>query len=229
MHNLMLQIVESSPVAGVGEKTTLMDIISSLGIIGIVIVALIFILSIIAVFIFFERYFTIKNAANVDPHFMNNIKDYVVNGNIAAAKDMCMRTESPVARMVEKGIMRIGRPLKDISTSIENVGNLEIYKLEKGLSTLATISGVAPMLGFLGTVTGMISAFFTLSVSGNNIDPGQLAGGIYEAMITTAVGLAVGIISYVSYNWLVSMVQKVVFKMEATSVEFIDLLQEPAK
>ncbi|NNC96189.1 MAG: MotA/TolQ/ExbB proton channel family protein [Chitinophagales bacterium] len=226
--NLTLLQAATNPIVK-GEKTTFMEIIGDMGTIGIIVMVIIFLLSLIAVFIFFERYFRIKKAASIDPKFMNNIRDYVAHGNIAAAKDLCRRSDTPVARMIEKGIQRIGKPLKDISTSIENVGNLELFKLEKGLSTLATISGAAPMLGFLGTVTGMINAFFQLSVSGNNIDPTLLAGGIYEAMLTTAAGLAVGIVSYIGYNWLVTLVEKVVFKMEASTVEFIDLLQEPAK
>lgn len=187
------------------------------------------ILSIIAIYIFFDRFMAIKKASQIDNKFMLNIKDFVTNGNIEAAKSMARNTDSPIARMVEKGLMRIGRPLNDITTSIENVGRLEIYKLENKLSTLATISGAAPMLGFLGTVTGMIRAFFNMANAENSINPGMLAGGIYEAMVTTAAGLAVGIVAYVCYNYLVSMVEKVVHQMEATTVEFIDLLQEPAK
>lgn len=186
------------------------------------------ILAVLAVFIFFERYFAIKKAAREDANFMNRIRDNVVNGNLEGALEFCRKTQTPIARMLEKGISRIGNPLKDINTSIENAGNLEVYKMEKNLSTLATISGAAPMIGFLGTVTGMIRAFYNLSKSGNNVDPGLLAGGIYEAMITTATGLAIGIIAFVSYNVLSSMVQKVVFKMEARTVEFIDILNEPA-
>ncbi len=195
---------------------------------GIVLIP-IAILSIVAIYIFVERYLTIKKAAKIDDKFMLNIKDYVANGNIEAAKTLAKTTDSPIARMIEKGVIRIGKPLQDISTSIENVGKLEIYKLEKKLATLATIAGAAPMLGFLGTVTGMIRAFYNMSQAGNNINPGDLAGGIYEAMVTTAAGLAVGIIAYVCYNLLVSMVEKVVHQMESNSVDFIDLLQEPVK
>jgi len=187
----------------------------------------IIILSIIAVAIFVERYLTIKNADKVPDNFMQNIRDYVVNGNIPAAKALCEQTDSPIARMIEKGIMRLGKPLKNIDVAIENVGKLELYKLEKRLPTLATISGAAPMIGFLGTVLGMIRAFFEISSAGNNIDPGMLAGGIYQAMITTAAGLIVGIIAFIGYNALVAMVEKVVYKMEATTVDFIDLLNEP--
>jgi biopolymer transport protein ExbB len=195
---------------------------------GIVLIP-IAILSIIAIYIFIDRYMAIKKASKIDNSFMLNIKDYVANGNFEAAKSLARNTDSPIARMVEKGVLRIGRPLQDITTSIENVGRLELYKLEKKLPTLATISGAAPMLGFLGTVTGMIRAFYNMASAGNNVNPGMLAGGIYEAMITTAAGLAVGIVAFVCYNLLISMVEKVVHQMEATTVEFIDLLQEPAK
>lgn len=187
-----------------------------------------FLLSIAAVYIFFERYFSITKGAKEDPGVMNKIKNYIKEGDLDLALELCERTNTPITRMVAKGLNRIGSPLKDISASVENVGNLEIYKLEKNLAILATISGAAPMIGFLGTVTGMIRAFYKLSTSGNNIDPGALAGGIYEAMVTTAFGLAVGIVAYMAYNYLTSLIEKVIFKMEATSVEFIDLLQEPA-
>jgi biopolymer transport protein ExbB len=210
------------------ESTSLFDIVTGIGPVGIVVLVVIFILSVLAVYIFAERYFKIKKASSIDPQFMNNIKDYVTNGNIAAARDLCLRTDSPVARMVEKGVNRIGRSLKDINSSIENTGNLEIYKLEKGLNVLATISGAAPMLGFFGTVTGMISVFHKLSAS-DNINLNEFSGGIFEAMLTTAFGLFVGIIAYIGYNTLVNMVQKVIFNMEASSTEFIDLLQEPSK
>lgn len=185
-------------------------------------------LFVLAIYIFFERYFSIKKGSVENPTVMNKIKDYIKEGDLDLALDLCQRTNTPITRLVEKGLTRIGNPLKEIHASVENVGSLEIYKLEKNLATMATISGAAPMIGFLGTVTGMIKAFYNLSKAGNNIDPGQLAGGIYEAMVTTAFGLAVGIIAYVGYNYLTSMVEKLVYRMEATSVEFIDLLQEPA-
>ena len=206
------------------ERTSLLDLIMKGGILMIPI----FILSMIAVYIFVERYLTIRKASQIQGNFINSIKDHVLSGNIAAAKDLCSNTDSPVARMIEKGIMRLGKPLKNIDVAIENVGKLEIFKLEKSLATLATIAGAAPMIGFLGTVMGMIKAFFNMSKAGHNIDPSQLAGGIYEALITTAAGLAVGILAYIAYNLLVTMVEKVVYKMEATSVEFVDILQEPA-
>lgn len=187
------------------------------------------ILSFVAVYIFIERWFTIKNSARVDQNFMNRIKDYITEGKVDSAHALCQSTDNPVARMIDKGISRIGRPLNDVNAAIENVGRLEIYKLEKGLPTLATVAGGAPMLGFLGTVIGMVQAFQKMSTAGNNIDVGQLSGGIYTALITTVAGLAVGIIAFFAYNTLVARVDKVINNMEASSSEFIDLLNEPAK
>jgi biopolymer transport protein ExbB len=185
--------------------------------------------SIIAVYIIVERYFAIRKSSKDDPNFMNNIRDFISNGNIDAARSLCRNTDSPTARMIEKGIARIGKPLNDIEKAIENIGNIEVVKMEKGLSLLATVAGAAPMLGFLGTVTGMIKAFYNMSKAGKTIDISLLSGGMYEAMVTTVAGLIVGIFALVAYNLLSAMVQKVVFKMENSSIEFMDLLQEPAK
>lgn len=185
--------------------------------------------SVIAVYIIFERYFAIKKSSKTDPNFMNNIRDFISNGNIDAARSLCKNTDSPIARMVEKGVSRIGKPLGDIEKAIENVGNIEVVKMEKGLSLLATVAGAAPMLGFLGTVTGMIKAFYNMSKAGKTIDISLLSGGMYEAMVTTVAGLIVGIFALVAYNLLAAMVEQVVFKMETTSIEFMDLLQEPAR
>jgi biopolymer transport protein ExbB len=185
------------------------------------------ILSIIAVYIFFERYFAIKKAAKEDTSFMNNIKDYILNGKVDSAVALCKSTESPVAKMMEKGISRLGRSLGDVNAAIENVGKLEISKLERGLPTLGSISGGAPMIGFLGTVMGMIEAFYNMSNAGNNIDVSLLSSGIYTAMVTTVAGLIVGIIAYFAYNVLVARVEKVVNKLEARTTEFMDLLNEP--
>ena len=203
------------------------DIIVQSGALGVAIFAIMLVLSFIGLYIFIERYLSIKKAAQVDEGFMNNIRANVSSGSIAAAKALCQNTDSPVARMVEKGLQRIGKPLRDIDTAIENVGNLELFKLEKNLSTLATIAGAAPMLGFFGTVTGMISAFYEMSTA-ENVTPTVLAGGIYQALLTTAVGLFIGILAYLGYNILVANVEKVVFKMERSTVEFMDLLQEPS-
>jgi biopolymer transport protein ExbB len=185
--------------------------------------------SIIAVYIIVERYFAIRKSSKDDPNFMNNIRDFISNGNIDAARSLCRNTDSPIARMIEKGIARIGKPLNDIEKAIENIGNIEVVKMEKGLSLLATVAGAAPMLGFLGTVTGMIKAFYNMSKAGKSIDISLLSGGMYEAMVTTVAGLIVGIFALVAYNLLSAMVQKVVFKMENSSIEFMDLLQEPAR
>jgi len=186
------------------------------------------ILSIVSVYIFFERYFAIKRASNEDAGFMNKIKDYIHDGKIESALALCQSHDFPISRMIEKGISRIGRPLNDVNTAIENVGNLEISRLEKSLPTLATVAGGAPMIGFLGTVIGMVKAFFDMASAGNNIDVGVLSEGIYTAMVTTVTGLVVGIIAYFAYNILVAKVEKVVFKMEARTMEFMDLLNEPA-
>ncbi|MBN2698967.1 MAG: MotA/TolQ/ExbB proton channel family protein [Bacteroidales bacterium] len=186
-------------------------------------------LSLIAVYIFFERWFAIKKASRVDQNFMNRIKDYIVDGKVDSARALCQSNDNPVANMIEKGISRIGRPLNDVNAAIENVGKLEIYKLERGLPTLATVAGGAPMLGFLGTVIGMVRAFHQMASAGNNINVGQLSDGIYTALITTVAGLIVGIIAYFAYNTLVARVDKVINTMEASSTEFIDLLNEPVK
>lgn len=206
---------------------SLIDIIVKGGLMGIIIVLVLLVLSIIALYIFVERYLTIKRAARIDESFMNNIRANIQTGNIAGAKALCQTTDSPVARMVEKGLQRIGKPLRDIDTAIENVGNLEVFRLEKNLSTLASIAGAAPMIGFFGTVTGMILAFYKMATE-QNVTPDILAGGIYQALITTAFGLFIGILAFVGYNLLVANVEKVVYKMERTTVDFMDLLQEPS-
>lgn len=223
--SLFLQITESTLPQPTEERLNLLELVFKGGFFMIPLV----ILSFIAVYIFVERYMTIKKARQEDSQFMNLIKDFVASGNIHSAQDLCNKTDHPLARMMAKGVMRIGRPLKDIETAVENVGKIEVGKLEKNMGTLATIAGAAPMIGFLGTVTGMIRAFYNMSKAGNNIDPGLLSGGIYEAMITTAGGLVVGIIAFIGYNFLVSMIDKVVHNLETRSVEFLDLLQEPSK
>lgn len=187
----------------------------------------ILLLSIIAVYIFFDRFFAIKKAGKFDPAFLDKIKVYITNGKIDEALMICRSNSTPTSRMLEKGISRIGRPLNDVNAAIENVGNLEVSKLEKSLPVLASVAGGAPMLGFLGTVMGMIQAFYDMSNAGNNIDVTLLSTGIYQAMVTTVAGLIVGIIAYFAYNILVTNVEKVVFRLEATTTEFMDLLNEP--
>lgn len=217
--------------AGTDETVTktqsLIDLIMEGGPLSIAIVSVLLVLSFIAISIFATRYFTIRKAGYVDQNFMNNIRTNVTAGNIPAALALCQTTDSPIARMVEKGLLRIGKPLRDIDAAIENVGNLEIFQLEKNLSTLASIAGAAPMIGFLGTVTGMILAFYRMA-SEENVTPDVLAGGIYQALITTAFGLFIGILAFVGYNLLVAKVEKVVYKMERSTMEFMDLLQEPS-
>jgi len=186
-------------------------------------------LSFIAVFIFIDRYMAIRKAAKVDPRLMDRVREYVLEGKIESANSLCRSENTPTSRMIEKGISRIGRPMADVTTAIENVGNLEVYKLEKGLPVLASVAGGAPMLGFLGTVTGMISAFYDMANAGNNINITLLSSGIYQAMVTTVAGLIVGIVAYFAYNILVTNVEKVVFNMEAATSEFMDMLNEPAK
>lgn len=189
----------------------------------------ILVLSLIAVFIFFDRYLAIRKAGQVDSKLMDRVKEYILQGKIDAALALCRSSSTPTACMIEKGITRIGRPMSDVNAAIENVGNLEISKLEKGLPVLASVAGGAPMLGFLGTVMGMIQAFYDMANAGNNIDVTLLSSGIYQAMVTTVAGLIVGIVAYFAYNILVSNVEKVVFNMEAATSEFMDLLHEPAK
>ncbi len=181
----------------------------------------------VAVYLFIERYWAIKKASREDINFMNRIKEYIHEDKVESAIALCQAQNTPVARMIEKGIQRIGRPLSDVNAAVENVGNLEISKLEKSLPTLATIAGGAPMIGFLGTVIGMIRAFYDMSMAGNNIDVSLLSNGIYTAMVTTVAGLIVGIAAYFGYNILVAKVERVVFTMEANTTEFMDLLNEP--
>ena len=186
------------------------------------------ILSIMAIYIFGNKWWMIRKAGKIVKNFMKDIHDLIYEGKIKSAMALCQKYDSPVARLVEKGVERIGRPLTDIQTAVENMGNVEVARLEKGLPMLATIAGGAPMIGFLGTVTGMIRAFFEMANAGNNIDITLLSGGIYEAMVTTVGGLFVGIIAYFGYNYLTSQISNLVFKMESTTIEFIDMLHEPA-
>ncbi|MEE2723220.1 MAG: MotA/TolQ/ExbB proton channel family protein [Bacteroidota bacterium] len=211
------------------EKTiSLIELVMEGGLGGQLIIGLLFILLVVVIYIYFERLFAIKSASKLSSNFMAQIKTYVLNNKIEGAQSLCLSENKPVARLVSKGLSRIGRPLEDISTTIENAGRLEVYKLEKNVSILATIAGAAPMIGFLGTVIGMILSIFEISNAGGNIDMQLLASGLYTAMTTTVAGLIVGIIGYISYNHLVVKTNKVVYQMEATSLEFFDLLNEPA-
>lgn len=232
MLNILLQegveeVVEELDPEATEKTLSIMELLMNGGVAGQVIIAVLFILLFVAVYIYFERLFAIKSASKMDSNFMNQIKDHVSAGNIQGARALCMANDTPVSRLTEKGISRIGSPLEDINTAIENAGKLEVYKLEKNVSILATIAGAAPMIGFLGTVIGMVLAFHQLATSSGQAEMGSLAEGIYTAMTTTVAGLIVGIIAYMGYNHLVVKTDKVVHQMEATAVDFLDLLNEP--
>ena len=184
----------------------------------------------VMIFIFVERFIAIRKATRLDNNFMNRIRDYILEGNINAAIYLCRRTDSPVARMIEKGIERIGRPMADIQTAIENVANVEVAKLESGLPWLASISGGAPMIGFLGTVVGMVQVFIDMSANQSGaIELSQLSAGMYVAMVTTVGGLIVGIPAYFAHNYLVARIEKLIFRMEATTIAFMDILNQPVQ
>ena len=183
----------------------------------------------VTIFIFVERFVAIQRAQHLDMHFMNRIRDYIYDGKIDSAVNLCKKTDTPIARMVEKGIERLGRPMNDVQTAIENVANLEVSKLENGLPFLATIAGGAPMIGFLGTVMGMVQTFMDMSAAGGTVDMALLSGGMYIAMVTTVGGLIVGIPAYFGYNYLVARIEKVVFRMEANSIAFMDILNQPVQ
>lgn len=221
---ILLQVVtDTTTVDTVDESISVLD----LAIQGGFMMIPIFILSVIAIYLFFERIMIINKANQSPEQFMNRVKESVLRGDINGAQLLCAQHDNPMARMIQKGLSRIGSPLKNIEASIENVGKLEIFKLEKNLSGIATIAGAAPMMGFLGTVIGMVEAFIAIAQEEGSVSPKLLSSGIYTAMITTVAGLIVGIMAYLAYNYLVTRVQKIIHKMEYTSIEFIDLLQEP--
>ena len=228
MKPLLLQIqtiTDSIKPPLIEEKTlSIINLISSGGTGGTIIMSSLGILSIVAVYILFERYSAIKKASQEDENFLKSIRNFVEAKDIEAAKTLCRNTNNPIARMIEKGVNRIDKPMTDISAAIENQGKLEVYKMENNLANLATISGAAPMIGFLGTVIGMIVAFHEMASAGGNIDVSMLSQGIYTAMVTTVAGLVVGIIAFISYNYLVSKVDKVVFMLEAKTTDFLDIL-----
>lgn len=217
-------LLEGEPV----EKTlSIWDLLSSGGLAGQIIMIVLGILFFVAIYLYIERAMALKAASKIDKGFMNQIRDHVTHRRFDSAKLLCQHTNSPVSRLIEKGISRIGKPLEDINSAIENAGKLEIYNLEKNVSILATISGAGPMIGFLGTVVGMILVFFEIEKGGGQIQIDLLAGGIYTAMTTTVVGLIVGVFSYIGYNHLVVKTDKIVNQMEANAVEFLDLLNDP--
>lgn len=222
------EIAENLPNLS-GEETTAHINFFELSLKGGWIMIPLILLGIIAIYILIERVISIRNANKEDETFMFKIRDYIFDDNIKSAINLCRKTNTPSARMIEKGITRLGRPMNDVLVAIENVGNLEITKLEKGFAFLATIAGGAPMLGFLGTVTGMVRAFFDMANAGNNVDIALLSAGIYQALVTTVAGLTVGIIAYFAYNYLVLSVDKVIHNMESKTVEFMDVLNEPSK
>lgn len=215
--------IDTTTIASGADSLRVIDLLMKGGFVMIPLLILLF----ITIYIFVERILTIQKASRVPEQFTEKIRRLVSAGDISGARLICSQTTTPIARMIEKGISRIGTPLKTIEDAIENVGKLELYRLEKNLTLLATISGAAPMIGFLGTVTGMIQAFIAIAQEEGNVSPKLLSTGIYEAMITTAGGLAVGILAYLGYNYLIAQVNKLVHKMEFTSIDFIDLLQEP--
>lgn len=228
---MLLQIIDSTAsmaetvATEAPKEISLIDMCVSGGWIMIVLGALL----LLAIYIFVERLIVFSKASKEDTSFMNRIKDYIHEGKIDAAVNLCHNTDSPSARMIEKGISRLGRPMSDVLVAIENVGNIEIAKLEKGLSFMATIAGGGPMIGFLGTVIGMVQAFFNMEqAGGNTINLSQLSGGIYTAMVTTVAGLIVGVMAFFAYNYLVTKLDSVMRRLEMRSMEFLDLLNEPA-
>jgi len=228
MNNYLLNIqisTDSLNITSSEQKTlSILELITSGGIGGTVIMGTLGLLSIFAVYILFERLSAIKKAGMDNENFLISIKNFVEKKDIEAAKTLCKNTDTAISRMIEKGVDRIDQPMTDISAAIENQAKLEVYKMENNLANLATIAGAAPMIGFLGTVIGMILAFHEMASSGGNIDVEMLSKGIYTAMVTTVAGLIVGIIAYISYNYLVSKVDKVVFKLEAKTTDFLDLI-----
>ncbi|MGN0258717.1 MAG: MotA/TolQ/ExbB proton channel family protein [Bacteroides sp.] len=219
-------VAQELPVLTTGTESNEMNLLEMASKGGWIMVVLA-ILSVVCFYILFERNYVIRKAGQEDPLFMERIKDYIASGETKAAIGYCRGVQTPSARMIEKGISRLDKPISDIQAAIENVGNMEVAKLEKGLTIMATISSGAPMIGFLGTVIGMVRAFWNMANAGNNIDITTLSGGIYEAMITTVGGLIVGIIAMFSYNYLVTLIDGVINKMEAKTMAFMDLLYEP--
>lgn len=221
---LQISIATDSSSIVTDKTLSLIDLITSGGIGGDLVMGALGLLSLFAIYILIERFSVIKKASNENDEFLNNIAKFVKSKDIESAKKLCKDTDSPISRMIEKGVNRIDKPMTDISAAIENQGKLEVFKMEHNLANLATISGASPMIGFLGTVIGMIVAFHEMASAGGNIDVEMLSKGIYTAMTTTVAGLIVGIIAFIAYNYLVSKVDKVVFMLEAKTTEFLDLL-----
>jgi biopolymer transport protein ExbB len=230
MNTLLLQTLLANDTINqivVEEKTlSIMQLITSGGTGGTIIMSALGILSIVAIYILIERFSAINKASKEDENFLKSIRNFVEAKDIKAAKTLCKNTDSSISRMIEKGVDRINKPMTDISAAIENQGKLEIFKMESNLANLATIAGAAPMIGFLGTVIGMIVAFHEMASAGGNIDVEMLSKGIYTAMVTTVAGLVVGIIAYIAYNYLVTKVDKVIFQLEAKTTEFLDVIHK---
>lgn len=230
---ILTTILQSDPSSVVAEAVPVQEELSfsliDMAIKGGWLMIPLFLLSILTIYIFAQKWWDIRKASVIDENFMKDIRDYIHQGKINAALSLCKKNDTPVSRLIEKGVERIGRPLQDIQTAVENMGNVEVARLEKGLPMLATIAGGAPMIGFLGTVIGMVQAFYNMSAAGNNIDITLLSGGIYTAMVTTVAGLIVGILAYFGYNYLTARISDLVFKMQNNTIEFMDLLHEPAK
>ena len=224
------EIAEKASAEATTSSMSIWDLCFGGGAFSVVLMCLLFALFFVMVFIFVDRFIAIRKATTIDSNFMNRIRDYISEGNIEAAIDLCRRTNSPIARMVEKGIERIGRPMSDIQTAIENVANVEVAKLETSLPWLSSIAGGAPMIGFLGTVVGMVQVFIDMSANQSGaIELSQLSEGMFVAMITTVGGLVVGIPAYFAYNYLVARIEKLVFRMEATTIAFMDILNQPVQ
>lgn len=227
---MLLNLLQANPEAVAIEVTESSRLsLINLAVSGGWLMIILLLLSILAIYIFGSRWWAIHKASKTDPNFMDNIRRLIHEGKVKAALAHCKENDSPIARLIEKGIERLGRPLSDIQAAVENTGNVEVARLEKSLPMLATIAGGAPMIGFLGTVIGMIQAFFNMSQAGSNIDIALLSGGIYTAMVTTVGGLFVGIIAYFGYNYLTAKVSDLIFKMESNTIEFMDMLYEPAE
>jgi biopolymer transport protein ExbB len=222
-----VQQVASNVAQGDTNGDGSLNIIELLRLGGVLMIPLV-LLFVLAIFFFFERLLTIRRASRIDPNFMNIIRDHIVSGNVQAARSFAKNTNNPVARIVDKGIQRIGKPIENIEKSMENVGKLELYKLERNLSMLSLIAGIAPMFGFLGTIVGMFQLFYSLASTGE-FTIQSMANGIYTKVISSAVGLIIGLIAFIMHSYLVAQVDKTANKMEASSAEFIDVLQEPTR
>ncbi|RTL59138.1 MAG: MotA/TolQ/ExbB proton channel family protein [Sphingobacteriales bacterium] len=228
MKFFLLQVVTDSlqkageSATGTGKELSMLELLMKGGWIMVPLL----LLSLIAVYVFVERYMAINKASKIDENFMNIIRDHIVSGNVTAARSLAKNTNNPVARIIDKGIQRIGKPIEAIEKSMENVGKLEVYKLEKNTGVLSVISGIAPMFGFLGTIVGMVQLFMKINIT-NEYNLAVISGGIYTKMVTSAVGLIIGLMAYVAYNYLNSQINKTVNKMESASAEFIDVLYQP--